>query len=266
MPAIQPVRLKTQSARLAEQFSDPRAFSRHFTLLLEEYADHTHRPGQAGEPSPLLPSFNTPPPVLRQVWLAILPLISFHPQAALNLCDALWSYPALEHRLLAADILGQMPVEHQAEVINRVQLWTSADIEDCLVEALLERSLVSMRLKSSQVVADLAEHWLSGGDAQQKQLGLRLLNFMASDSSFADLPVIFRLLTPFLRSAPRLYRPDIISLLNRLILRSAPEVAYLFHQSLAATDNPDTPWLLRQVIAGFPIELQAGLRDSMRKK
>ena len=266
MPAIQPVRLKTQSARLAEKFSDPRAFSRHFTLLLDEYADHTHRPGQAGEPSPLLPSFNTPPPVLRQVWRAILPLIPSYPQAALTLCDALWSYPGLEHRLLAADILGQLPVEHQAEVIERVQLWTSADIEDRLVEALLERSLVGMRSKSSQVVADLAEYWLSGVDAQQKQLGLRLLNFMASDSSYGDLPIIFRLLTPFLRSAPPLLRPDIISLLNRLIIRSAPEVAFLFLQSLAATDNPDTPWLLRQVIARFPPELQAGLRVALRKK
>jgi len=266
MPAIQPVRLKTQSARLAEHFSDPRAFSRHLTLLLEEYADHTHRPGQAGEPSPLLPSFNTPPPVLRQVWLAILPVISLYPQAALNLCDALWTHPALEHRLLAADILGQLPVEHQAKVINRVQLWTSAGIEDRLVEALLERSLVGLRSKSSQVVADLAEYWLSGVDAQQKQLGLRLLNFMASDSYFSDLPVIFRLLTPFLRSAPPLLRPDIISLLNTLITRSAPETAYLFHQSLAATENPDTPWLLRQVITGFPPGLQVGLRDAIRKK
>jgi len=266
MPAIQPVRLKTQAARLAEHFSEPRAFARHLTLLLEGYADHTHRPGQSGEPSPLLPSFNTPPPVIRQVWLAILPLISLYPQAALNLCDALWTHPALEHRLLAADILGQLPVEHQAEVINRVQLWTRGGIADRLVEALLERSLVGLRSQSSQVVADLAEYWLSGVDAQQKQLGLRLLNFMASDSSFSDLPVIFRLLTPFLRSAPPLLRPDIISLLNSLITRSAPEVAYLFHQSLAAAENPDTPWLLRQVITGFPPGLQVGLRDAIRKK
>ena len=266
MPAIQPVRLKNQTARLAELFSEPRAFSRQLSLLLEEYADHTHRPGQAGEPSPLLPAFNAPPPVIRQVWLDILPLISANPLAALNLCDALWMQPALEHRLLAADILGQLPVEHQAEVINRVQLWTMSDIEDRLVKALLERSLVGLRSRSSQIVVDLAEHWLSGADIHQKQLGLRLLNFMASDSSFSDLPVIFRLLTPFLRSAPPLLRPDIISLLKCLIIRSAPEVAYLFHQNLITTGTSDTPWLLRQVISAFPSELQTGLRGSIRKK
>ncbi len=136
MPAIQPVRLKIQAARLAAQFAEPRAFTHALSLLLEEYADHTHRPGQAGEPSPLLPSYNTPTPVLRQVWLAILPLISSKPNAALELSDSLWVQPSLEHRILASDILGQLPVELQTEVITRVQLWTKAGIGDRLVRCI----------------------------------------------------------------------------------------------------------------------------------
>lgn len=266
MPAIQPVRLKTQAARLAQLFTEPRAFSRALSMLMEEYADRTHRPGQAGEPSPLLPSFNTPPPVLRQVWLEILPLISLSPQAALSLSDTLWLQPSLEHRLLASDILGQLPAEYQAEVIHRVHLWTREGIEDRLVEALLERSLVRLCSQSPQAVSALAQNWLASAELLHKQLGLRLLYVMASDNSFADLPIIFRLLSPLLRIAPPLLRPDIISLVNRLIDRSAPEVAYLFHQSLTSTDNPDTAWLVRQVIAGLPPELQAGLRDVIRKK
>lgn len=266
MPAIQPVRLKIQAARLAAQFAEPRAFARALSLLMEEYADHTHRPGQAGVPSPLLPSYNTPTPVLRQVWLEILPLISLNSNAALELSDSLWVQPSLEHRILAADILGELPVEHQTEVINRVQLWTKAGIEDRLVDALLDRSLNRLRYQSPHAVSDLAEYWLSEIDLQHKQFGLLLLNFMAADASFADLPAIFRLLTPFLRIAPPLLRPDIISLLNSLIARSAPEVAYLLHHSLTASDNPDTAWLIRQVIAGFPPELQVGLRDGIRRK
>jgi hypothetical protein len=233
---------------------------------MEEYADHTHRPGQAGEPSPLLPSYNTPTPVLRQVWLEILPLISLNPNAALELSDSLWTQPSLEHRILAAGILGQLPVEFQTEVISRVQLWTKAGIDGRLVDALLERSLTRLRSQSPHAVSDLVEYWLSGADLQHKQLGLRLLNFMAADASFADLPVIFRLLTPFLRIAPPSLRPDIISLVNQLISRSAPEIAYLLHQCLIASDNPDTPWLIRRVLARFPPELQAGLRDAIRKK
>ena len=50
MPAIQPVRLKRQSALLVEQFNNPAAFIRSLHHLLEFYADRVHRPGQAGEP------------------------------------------------------------------------------------------------------------------------------------------------------------------------------------------------------------------------
>jgi hypothetical protein len=266
MPAIQPVRLKTQVAHLAEQFTHPDEFARSFSELMEAYSDRTHRSGQAGEPAALLPSFNTPAPVLRQIWLEILPLISSKPQAALELCDTLWLQPSLEHRLLVAGILGQLPIEYQKEVIDRVNTWTKVGIEDRLVDALLDRSLTRLRSQSPRAIAETAESWLSSPNLHEKQLGLRLLAFMASDISYDDLPVIFRLLTPFLRIAPRQLRPDIISIIDHLISRSASEVAYLLHQNLAALDNPDTAWLIRQVIAQFSPELQSGLREAIQHR
>jgi hypothetical protein len=115
-------------------------------------------------------------------------------------------------------------------------------------------------------VIKLIELWLSSKDLTDKQLGLRLLHSLTGDSSFTDLPVLFRLLTPYLRVAPPLLRPEIISILKTLIQRSAPEVAYLLRQNLAAADNPDTAWLIRQVIGEFPPDLQSGLRQELRRK
>jgi hypothetical protein len=266
MPAIQPVRLKNQVAHLAEQFTHPGEFVRSFSELLEAYADRTHRSGQAGEPQPLLPSFNTPAPVTRQIWLEILPLITSQPQAALELCDTLWLQSSLEHRLLVTGILGQLPVEYQKEVIDRVHTWTKVGIEDHLVDALLDQSLTRLRSQSPRAIAETAESWLSSPNLHEKQLGLRLLAFMASDVSYVDLPVIFRLLTPYLRIAPRQLRPDIISIIDHLISRSAEEVAYLLHQNLTASDNPDTGWLIRQVIAQFPSGLESGLREAVKHR
>jgi hypothetical protein len=266
MPAIQPVRLKNQAIRLAQEFTQPGAFVNGFSALMEEYADHTHRYGKAGEPAPLLTSFRVPPPVYRQVWLEILPFISTTPQSALELCDTLWELPYLEHRILAADILGALPVYFQEEVINRIQLWTRAGIEDRLVDILLEHGLARLSSQSAQAVISLIEIWLSSPDKIEKQLGLRLLHALAGDPTFTDLPVLFRLLSPYLRIAPPAIRPDIITALITLIHRSAPEVAFLLRQNLTAADNPDTAWLLRQVILEFPPDLQAGLRDAIRRK
>ncbi len=38
----------------------------------------------------------------------------------------------------------------------------------------------------------------------------------------------------------------------------------LLRQNLTAPDNPDTPWLIRQVLDEFPVETQAGLRAAMK--
>jgi len=266
MPAIQPVRLKTQSAQLAEQFTRPAEFARSFTELMEAYADRTHRSGQTGEPPPLLPSYNTPAPVLRQIWVEILPLINSQPLAALELCDTLWAQSSLEHHFLAASILGQLPITFHQQVIDRVQSWAKIGLEDRLLDALLERSLSQLRSQSPQASADIAQHWLSSPDQFKKQLGLRMLATMASDTSYSDLPVIFRLISPFLRIAPRHMRPDIIKIIELLISRSGSEVAYLLLQNLSAPDNPDTAWLIRQVITHFPPELQTRLREAIKRR
>jgi hypothetical protein len=34
--------------------------------------------------------------------------------------------------------------------------------------------------------------------------------------------------------------------------------------NLTTPDNPDTPWLIRQVLDEFPAETQAGLRAAMK--
>ena len=103
MPAIQPARLKKQVALLAVKFHQPDLFVRELHALLHHYSDHTHRSGQAGLPSPLIGSYNTPPPVMRQIWLALTPLVNSHPAEVILLCDALWAEPlngtALERQL-----------------------------------------------------------------------------------------------------------------------------------------------------------------------
>jgi hypothetical protein len=78
------------------------------------------------------------------------------------------------------------------------------------------------------------------------------------------LPTIFRLITPFLRIAPSRLRPDILAVVRALARISPSETAYLLRQNLTAPDNPDTGWIIRQVLDEFPEDTRAGLKQAMK--
>ena len=264
MPAIQPVKLKSQVMQLAERFTQPAAFVRGLTELLDQYADHTHRSGLSGEPAPLVTTFNTPTPVMRQVGVMIKPLAGLDPPLTLELCDQLWAQPYLEHRLLAADLLGLLPLEYKSQVIARVENWTRIGTDERLIDAVLLHGLAHLRSQAPYEFTDLVQNWLSNPDTMIRQLGLRYLQSLAADPQFTNLPMIFRLLSPFLRDAPAALRPDILNILSLLIHRTPREAAYLLQQNLTTSDSVDTAWLIRQVSAEFPDELQANLREASR--
>ena len=145
MPAIQPARMKIKVAQLGEKIRQPEAFVQALHGLLDFYADRTFRPGQSGEPPPLLATYKTPPPVFRQIKREITSLVANDPPAALTLVDALWVEPYIEFRLLAIALLGRIPPLPPEPVLARVQMWIASSPESRLLDAILEQSLAQVR-------------------------------------------------------------------------------------------------------------------------
>jgi len=264
MPAIQPARLKKQVSDLAAKFDQPEQFVRELHALLHHYTDHTHRAGQTGEPSPLMDSYNTPAPVMRQVWLALAPLIKSKPQALLPLCDALWVEPNYDFKLMSARLLGQVSIDSPELVLERVHAWVQQGLDKRILDGLLQFGLMRLKKEAPKQVVALATSWLEASDLTYQQAGLRALLPVIDGAGHEYLPAIFRLLTPYLRIAPSLLRPDILAVLSALVHSSPSETAYLLRQNLAAPDNPDTAWLIRKVLDGFPPESQQGLKQAMK--
>jgi hypothetical protein len=73
------------------------------------------------------------------------------------------------------------------------------------------------------------------------------------------------MVTPYLRIIQPALRPDVLVVVRTLIRCSPAETAYLLRQNLAVPDNPDTAWLIRQVVGEFPSEIQSGLRKAMKE-
>jgi hypothetical protein len=265
VPAIQPARLRQQVALLAEQFDDPPAYIRSLHLLLDFYSDRARRPGKTGKPGPLLNAYNVRSPVLRMLVQEMSPLIQENPAGGLALCDALWAEAYLEFRLLAAMLLGQIPLEPAEEITDRLKSWITTDVEFFLIEALLNYGVERLQRERPQVFLDLIESWMESTKTFPQQLGLRALVRMINDPTFENLPVFFRLIQPLCLAAPAVLRPDLLDVLSALARRSPGETAFFLRQSLMFPDAPDTPWLIRQNLSRFPVELQSSLRLAMRE-
>jgi hypothetical protein len=260
MPAIQLARLKLQAGRLRDVFSQPAAFARALRQVLESYADYTHRPGQSGEPPPIIHTYNVPAPVLRLILQEISPLARAEPAQAEALMDTLWEQENLECRMLAASLLGMAPVSPAGPVIERLEKWLP-QAEERLVETLLDKGLARLRREDRAHFTGLVREWITSAGAQQQQLGLRALVYPIKEGSFEDLPVLFHMITPLVRSSSSTMRPSLVRLLAALARRSPRETAYLLKENL---DFPGAPWLARHVIQEFPPEVQETLRDSLR--
>jgi hypothetical protein len=51
------------------------------------------------------------------------------------------------------------------------------------------------------------------------------------------------------------------------MIRCSPtEIAYILRQNLSAPDNPDTAWIIRQVLPEFPEPSRSSLRQSLKEK
>lgn len=267
MPAIQLARLKIQSAELVSHFYDPAAFVRGLHDLLDFYADRTRKPGQAGEPPPLIKPYNVPPPVLRQVKTDLNPYVATDKDSALALCDTLWAEPYLECRLLAIELLGLIPTEPPDEVLERVNAWATPKIEDRLLNALVNKGLIEVSKRNPELFLSQVEEWLTSEGDLSRRMGLKAISMMLEDRDFENLPKILRLLVPLIRSSPSQLRPDLLDVIQSLAKRSPNETAFFLRQNLSVLDdNSGTAWLIRNSVRYFPAEIQISLKNALREE
>jgi hypothetical protein len=266
MPAIQLARLKIQSAELVSHFYDPAAFVRGLHDLLDFYADRTRKPGQAGEPPPLIKPYNVPPPVLRQVKTDLNPYVATDKDSALALCDTLWGEPYLECRLLAIELLGLIPPDPPDEVLERVNAWATPKIEDRLLNALVNKGLIEVSKRYPELFLSQVDEWLTSEEDLARRMGLKAISMMLEDRDFENLPKIFRLLAPLIRSSPSQLRPDLLDVIQSLAKRSPNETAFFLRQNLSVLeDNSGTAWLIRNSARYFPAEIQISLKNALRE-
>ena len=263
MTAIQPARMKIQVAQLGEKIRQPEAFVRALHNLLDFYADRTYRPGQSGQPPPLLATYKTPRPVLRQIEREMGVLAATDPDAALGLVDALWAEPNIEFRLLAITLIGKILPIPPEPVLGRIQNWIASMPENHVLDAILKQGLSLIRRECPSIYFQIIEEWLKAEEIYFRRASLHAMVPLLADPEFENFPAVFRLLTPLIRVPPPALRNELVAVLRALVACSPQEASYILRQNLTA-DNTASVWLSRQVLKDFPSEIQNSLREALR--
>src|SRR5512140_3214531 len=146
MPAIDLSRMKKQAARLADFFFVPDEFIRNLHELLDTYVNYTVRKPRAAAPGANLPTYRTPPVIVRQIEqeLGAKAALPENSDATLELADRLWDEEWLEMRILAAFLLGSIPPSEE-RLLARLTAWTQQLFDADLRSELLSTSLRRMR-------------------------------------------------------------------------------------------------------------------------
>lgn len=263
MPAIDLARLKKQTAQLGDLFDQPSAFLRQVREILEFYVNRTLR-SQGVAPSSVLPTHRTPAVVLRQIETELGPVAERKPIQALELADALWDEGSLETKMLAAFLLGRIPPQEE-RLLARLTAWTQAVRDPNVRAALLTTSLTRLRKETPDLFLVLVKEWLHPARQRMWSNGIQALVPLISSPDFDNLPPIFEIVEPIIKASPATLQYDLQELIIALFEASPDETAYFIQQLLKGTKNPLFAVALRRMSPELPQELQASLREMLRK-
>lgn len=263
MPAVHLARLKEQITRLAWNFTRPDEFQKGLRDLMDSYADHSYRAGQAVKARPLITAYHIPPLVLRQLEQDLSRLCRENPGAALTLVDRLWQEEYLEPRLLAAYLLGQVSPTPPEPVLERLLAWADPNLDVQILNALMSQGSARLRRGQPERWLVMVEHWLSDMSLDMQSLGLSGLLPVIQDREFENLPRIYRLLAPLVQTAPNPLQAELQQAIEALARRSPVETAYFLRQMLSMAEGVTPIRLVRRCLPAFPEETQAGLRKAI---
>jgi hypothetical protein len=265
MPAIDLARLRKQANQLADFFFLPEDFLRHLGETLDFYVNRTLRTQEKIAPGSNLPTYRTPPVVMRQIQNAIGPTAKENPHYALELADLLWDEGYIETRLLAAFLLGCIPPQEE-RLLARLTAWTQQVRDSSVRGALLTTSLTRMRKEMPDEFLIVIGEWLHPARQPLWPNGIQALLPMITDPNFDNMPPIFKVLQPIIEAAPGALQNDLGNLINALYQASPSETVFYLREILESSQNPLTATTIRRILNTFPPELQANLRDLVRKK
>lgn len=262
MTAINPARLKIQSARLAESFQNLEQFIAELHELLFFYAARIRQTTLSRTPLELQ-AYQVPAPVLRALELELADPVNNFPVESLSLVDLLWNEDWLECRQLGVNLLGLVPTSFSKDIIERIKLWVKKSPTEDLRQQIMIRGLQRMLIEEQNQVMDLLKYLGASADKKDRQGALFGLLPFAEDPDYVNLPEIFTVLSDILLTEEPALMKEITTLIRSLKIRSDQETANFLIRQLATASKPRIFRTIRQVMGEFSEDSQSLLREGL---
>jgi hypothetical protein len=262
MTAINPARLKIQSAELSEYYSDPDSFISRLHDLLDFYAIRVRQTG-ISKPNILLQSYQVPPPVLRALGRELNEPLNSHPSQGLLLIDALWEEEWLEIRTLAVNLLGALPPVNPESVFKRIRSWLSSKQSGSVRHILTTRGVNRLSRENPELVLEFFQDLLSTPNKENYQAVLSGMIPFAQDQTFENLPLMYKLLDKILLVEEKGLIKEILAVLIILIKRSEVETLYFLERQVVVASKPRILRVTRQILPYFSEGNQSALKKTL---
>ncbi len=260
MPVIDPARLQKQIQQCFVRQSNAKHFVNAILELLEIYSDHAYRPGELAALPSALKSFHVPQPLIRTLKRELVSICQNQPHQALSIAIELWNQPFQECKDLAISILKNVPLDSEHEIFQITENWASTCTHIELIASIAEQALSPDRFQHPASLIHQAQKWTLDERMNIRKLGFLVLEQISVSISFGDLPLLFKVISPYLNRCPPQSFEAVVSICNHLIKKSPKEMAYLMRTAIL--DNPiaDAKKLIKACLRSFPTELQSDLQ------
>lgn len=266
MPAVQLARLKSQINELTWKFTRPVEFQHDLDELFEFYSNRVLKPGKAVPANRRVEAYHIPPIILNQLELELEPYVLENPSAALLLADALWKDERLEPRLLAASLLGLVPIKHVNEILQRINQWSKTGSDNKSIEALFCSGARRLRHEKPEQWFNMIQTWLYDNAVSRNSHAVQALIPAAREHDFENIPLIFQAINSLMDNQSATLQPALIELLQVLAKRTPAETLYFLKHHIILSNHPGTLRLVRHLIPAFELEHQNMLKSFIAEK
>lgn len=262
MPAIDPERLKQQIGRLLDVVSDPVELQRGCIELLDFYTDRTVKSIAIGEADEAYLTFGAPKPLMRALSLGLRTRLEDQPMASFPAAAALWEAGYRETRILAASILGGLDGE---DVPGWAETWAFECDDQVALRELANQGLASWRMANPTAFLERIEIWLVSTQKKLQTFALLALHSAVEDTSFVDLPTVFRLLNGSTGRFSGASFHALDRLINALASRSPQEAARFLLDELTH-GSVGTKRMILNSMESFPVHQRDVLERALSLK
>ena len=262
MTAINPARLKMQTAELGEIIGRPDQFISRLHELMVYYSARIRQTSLSKTPLKLQ-AYQVPEPVVQSLESEITEQLEEDPEAGYPLADALWVEFWVEFRQLAIYILGRLPVDEPVRILSRIQAWLNQCTSDDIRRLIMTEGMSRLANEKPGSCIGLIEDLISSGTRRDHQAALFGLGLFADDQTYTNLPVLFRYMSKILQVEEDGLTKEINALLQILVKRSEQETTYFLIKQLATAYKPRILRLSRQLMNNLSQDNQNLLREKL---